>query len=711
MKMLLKSVLIWSTLVSACLAKPLNLNEILESACRVSAGTQGGLAYGTGTTIAKDTNYYYILTNAHVVGNNDDANVEYFKGGFGSEPIHGSVVWRKYMSQTDVDFAIIAVDEKLLKEINPRIIPLAPGDFQVSNRSYISAAGCPHARWAQAWEGHILNNKESRFIFTPPPESGQSGSGIMVNVPHKTTGETFTRVGAVLTWRLGDGTGGAIPIKTLYAIITGKSYTPTEAPSSFYQPVAQELVDIRCNNCGRSRSDHAIGSDKKLYCISTFDKNGDVEIITPPGIKITQWPVWCPGGRCPILPPRTKPNPKPGPSPLPRDQIPRIIPPILAPWPGQEDPEEKPEEKPEDKPETPAEPPETPAEPPLVPIPGDEIPPQPPTVPPREQIELERLQQEYGKLRKELDDEKEKHNTIAGSLNAEITILKQHIEDLEKKHGDDAHLPFLSKGLADLKIKVTALEDTLKQVNNNLSLNITSSNETKQTLVTQRNVLGGLSGLSFAGIIGLGIYICKRVKQRTTDIIEKVPDGLKNSIDQLKDLVKNFINSRQDGTTNEANGLIARLKELISQLSQQSIPQDVTNLINQLRELIIQLIQKPTDPTDHPDYQEPPPPIDDIYVPPPVPPATPYNPIQPQPSYPTVPSPYVGELPKYTQTVSKQPYGLGPIYPDFPSRKYTQEEVLSAVDEVARRHQNDVILRTVPTLVRQILNDPKRPIN
>ena len=54
------------------------------------------------------------------------------------------------------------------------------------------------------------------------------------------------------------------------------------------------------------------------------------------------------------------------------------------------------------------------------------------------------------------------------------------------------------------------------------------------------------------------------------------------------------------------------------------------------------------------------------------------------------------------------PEGLGPVPPNYPARVYTSSEVLDAVDEVARRHQDNPVLANINVLVRQVLEAPRR---
>ncbi len=197
-------------------AKPLTLDETLEATCRVEVQN----ARGSGTVMYKSNDKYYILTNAHVVGNARNAHISFFNYGVKSDPVPAKVVWRK-MGQ-GIDFAIVTVDVSSLGNYKPRIIPMVPPNYKVTSNQYISSAGCPRGAWAVAWEGHALNSNNGRVLFQPPPVGGQSGSGIHILWKDK-SGELHTRLAAVLTWRIGDE-GGAIPVSTLYNILQGKAY-------------------------------------------------------------------------------------------------------------------------------------------------------------------------------------------------------------------------------------------------------------------------------------------------------------------------------------------------------------------------------------------------------------------------------------------------------------------------------------------------------
>ncbi len=209
-------------ITTVCQAKVLTLNEILESTCRVKAGS----AYGSGTCFKHEGGKYYILTNAHVVGNNRTVSLEFFKNGHKTLPISATVVFKKLIQRSDVDLAIVAVDGKYFGNYPPRVAKVAARDAKAEG-NYMLSAGCPSARWASAWEGTIKNETGGRIIFYPPPIGGQSGSGLYI----VNNGQTLLK--GVVTWRIGnsgrDGRtgyeraqGAAVNIDRLYDVIAGR---------------------------------------------------------------------------------------------------------------------------------------------------------------------------------------------------------------------------------------------------------------------------------------------------------------------------------------------------------------------------------------------------------------------------------------------------------------------------------------------------------
>jgi len=340
---------------TVALARPLTLNEISEAVCRVKMGPfVGKQNAGTGTCIGEtpDGQNYYVLTNAHVVGQHSQGTVEFFKGGYKTRPLPATVVWRAYNKGSDVDFAIVMVSKAIFGDYPPRVIPLAPAGYRPTTGNYIATVGCPNARWAQAWEGRITVERQSRVLFVPAPVGGQSGSGITVLIQDK-DGIWHTRVGAVLTWRLGDNMGnfhgGAIPVSTLYNVLAGTHVA--------YQ-VPVHYTEVSTVDTGK----WAMGSNQRLYRVYSVNGNNTVNFGQGPHVRILTWDYYktgcCPpsfgsgSGSCPPSfgsgpspwrGPSPQPQPRPSPGVPPYSQQPPngggnpygVKPPSIgAPWPG-----------------------------------------------------------------------------------------------------------------------------------------------------------------------------------------------------------------------------------------------------------------------------------------------------------------------------------------------------------------------------------------
>ncbi len=336
-------------LVNPLNAKPLTLNEVSEAVCRVTSPIDNGKsAMGSGTCISESDSAYFVLTNAHVTQSASSVYVEFFKLGVKSNKISGKVIWRAYKDNVDTDFAIVSVDKSLFGEVKPRVIPLVPREYKIQAGYYISAVGCPNGRWANGWEGRISLDNGSRVIFTPPPVSGQSGTGLTVLL-QGADGEWYTRVGAIVTYRIKNrpgiesddiDVGGAIPISTLYDALNGK-ISKTTVPVSY-----KRVSDTICRGCGKERNDHALASDGRLYCIK-YNAAGNKYVDVPSGVSIISWTAGCGPNGCPSPTPDDVRNPIFGglrrpQTPTPQQPSPLPIPPtnggafpnLGAAWPG-----------------------------------------------------------------------------------------------------------------------------------------------------------------------------------------------------------------------------------------------------------------------------------------------------------------------------------------------------------------------------------------
>lgn len=313
-------------------AETLNLNQINEAACRV--GVSGAL--GSGTCIDEQDGKYYVLTNAHVVGKSKTATLDFFKYGRKTHSVAGNVIWSRYMTRTDMDLALITVPVESFGEMKPRVIPLAPREFDVSKylngdqAGYVCSAGFPNGQWpGSCWEGQYYSIEQGRLIFKPAPESGRSGSGLFVLVPD-TEGKLHTRLAGVVTWRTGEGlkaNGGAVSIAKLYQIMNEETNVVYRIIPNHYQEIQNSVPQlpgsrIICNRdgCGLGDDQHAIGSDYKLYCITYFADGRKECYSLPPGVRIVSWPNRGGGDRVPV--------------PGQEEDTGGTLPDIGSPWPG-----------------------------------------------------------------------------------------------------------------------------------------------------------------------------------------------------------------------------------------------------------------------------------------------------------------------------------------------------------------------------------------
>ena len=312
MKHAILSAFLFFFLYSPASARFLTLNEIGEASCRVNADN----SKGSGTSIAQDKQFVYVLTNAHVVGNSRRTTCEFFRYGRKTAPLAGEVIWRAYSEQRVLDFAVIRIPKSLFGSMPPRIVPLAPPTHIVKKDDYISSAGCPQGRWLQLWEGHALSTgSQSRVLFTPPPLGGQSGSGVYTMIKGN------THLAAVLTWRVDSDKGGAIHIANFWRAIKGEVNENNfeKVPSTWKfageasppQPKAKKIE----GKTVRKRAYYALASNDYYY-LQTFREGIQWKSVTiPTGVKVVQWNVLldveCPFGICPPFIPPQNPRPPP----------------------------------------------------------------------------------------------------------------------------------------------------------------------------------------------------------------------------------------------------------------------------------------------------------------------------------------------------------------------------------------------------------------
>lgn len=253
--------LLFAGVPSISQAKPLTLQEVTEGVCRVGCVGVTSKVYGSGVVVKKTDTVYRILTNGHVANGFTNCTVEFFRGGKVSKKIPAKIVFVKYVTGTSMDIAVIEVNIADMLGIQPRVIPVAPSGFKYEKAQYIKGAGCPAARWCQAWEARIFNSAPNTISFNMPPEGGQSGSGVLVDVP--VGDELVTCVAGVVTWRIGavaSQFGAGLSLDRIHNIL-GNSAKSDRIESHWIEVGDSKTLQVEtpqptCKKCGAPKALH-----------------------------------------------------------------------------------------------------------------------------------------------------------------------------------------------------------------------------------------------------------------------------------------------------------------------------------------------------------------------------------------------------------------------------------------------------------------------
>jgi hypothetical protein len=508
-------------------ASPVPLDIPLEATCRISAGRN----MGSGTVIQFKDGYYYVLTNAHVVGDTKSVKLEFFKDGAKTHPIPGSVVWARRSNRTPIDFAIITVKDDYFGNYPPSIIPLVPANYTLGKMDYVVSSGCPSGTWAVVWEGFVVDSSKDKVLFHPPPVGGQSGSGLFCL--YKNGDKLEFRTAAVVTWRLirpdhakdskgfEIAKGGAIPIQQLYHALNGKG-SSTEIPS-YYEEIA-------------TRTQWAFASDGKCYPVE-YLPNGITECTVPSGVSILDWNVDTSdlaGLRDRLFPPKDGPRQQPQ-SP---NELPEPTPPPNSPY---------------DIPNIPDAPKDTEKE---------DL---------RNQIEnLEQQKQEllqnieaYQNNVKALEQEKEQLRELLQSIQSKVDLLQDKVEEANQKveaaklksTNQLKQTQFEAQKLKDeLDASQTQLINLRGQIDQkssqiiDLQANLHNSQTELEQLTTQeiqnsekisnveeqRNWLGGIASiLGLGGLSLLGYKLFKKARPSIKKGMDIIEDGVQEAATPL----------------------------------------------------------------------------------------------------------------------------------------------------------------------------------
>lgn len=193
------------------------LDRIYEATVRVSVS--GGT--GTGTIYKEDNDYYYILTNQHVVGNSKSAGLEFTKNHYPS-PRYQGVVTRS-RNANGIDVAEVRIPKASLPDgIDLPVIPLAQvGD--APRELFLVTSGCQAGERPSIQLTITTDSKTGLIYYLPTSRPGRSGSSLV--------SRDGTKIYGLVAWMTGgkDSQGLAMT---------------TEAIRGFLQGTASEVADI-----------------------------------------------------------------------------------------------------------------------------------------------------------------------------------------------------------------------------------------------------------------------------------------------------------------------------------------------------------------------------------------------------------------------------------------------------------------------------------
>ena len=151
------------------------LTRIVESTVRVSVS--GGV--GTGTVFNEDEDFYYILTNAHVVGNSRTVGLEFTKNHFASPRYVGEVEKRSLLSGQAFDVAVV----KLRKSSIPSHIKLPimeiAGPNDKPRQLLMVTCGCQAGEMPSVQLTATTKQDDKLIYYLPTSRPGRSGSSLV----------------------------------------------------------------------------------------------------------------------------------------------------------------------------------------------------------------------------------------------------------------------------------------------------------------------------------------------------------------------------------------------------------------------------------------------------------------------------------------------------------------------------------------------------
>lgn len=214
----MKRIIAFAVIVLWCqfVVAGVTLVQAIEATCRIEGR-------GSGCVIDESSTHYAVLTNAHVVRDQQTVELEFWRDGRQQQPVSGTVAatWHELNAWRDI--AIVVLEKRVLPyEIEP--VTLAVRDTQGLD-PLIHSVGCPRGGWPTLFRGRVVKQATGIVSFQPPPAGGRSGSVIISKIEEKEVASYYA-VG-LIAWRdERAGVGYAMELAGLYAAFDGQSAPP-----------------------------------------------------------------------------------------------------------------------------------------------------------------------------------------------------------------------------------------------------------------------------------------------------------------------------------------------------------------------------------------------------------------------------------------------------------------------------------------------------
>ena len=256
--------------------------DCADAVCRIAAADG---SCGSGCVFEIDGQWVYVLTAAHVVGNDAAVQCEFWRDGHKSEGLAGQVSRRN----ADVDAAVVAVPAASLGGVLPSAIPLAPRGTAVQAGQTLVSIGCANGAWATGWKGHAVPGDADELRFVPSPANGRSGSPIL-------DAEGSHIVGILVARTMDNAEGIGVPIAAVYrAFDAKKSRVEREElkaghsdsqPSPLNSQLLTQCGPNGCPNCPQRKYvvPHLFGN-------ASPNQGGPWPSLTPPAPSVNLTPL------------------------------------------------------------------------------------------------------------------------------------------------------------------------------------------------------------------------------------------------------------------------------------------------------------------------------------------------------------------------------------------------------------------------------------